>query len=161
LLALPAPVVGISLAGLLDRPGVWGAIYDSPAIVVLAYLVRFLPMGVLLLVPGVQRIPQELEWAARLDGCDGPRMHWHVTWPAVRADAAVAWLVVVILCFGEVAATVLVVPPGWETAAVRAFTLLHFGVYRDLAVLAVLSVACILLPWGVLVWLLRRTRPET
>ena len=79
-------------------------------------------------------------------------------WPALRRDAVLAWLVVVILCFGEVGATMLVVPPGWETTAIRAFTLMHFGVYRDLAVLALLSIGCILLPWGGLVWLLARRR---
>jgi ABC-type Fe3+ transport system permease subunit len=51
---------------------------------------------------------------------------------------------------------VLLVPPGSETVSVRAFTLLHFGVYRDLAALALVSVATILVPWAVLLWALRR-----
>ncbi len=46
--------------------------------------------------------------------------------------------------------------PGWTTASVRAFTLMHFGVYRDLAVLALASVGCILFPWLLLVCLLKR-----
>ena len=72
------------------------------------------------------------------------------------ADAAIVWLVVAVLCFAEVGCTVLLAPPGWTTASVRAFTLMHFGVYRDLAVLALASVGCILLPWLVLVCLLKR-----
>ena len=82
--------------------------------------------------------------------------NWHVRVPAVLPDAVLAWLVVAILCFAEVGATKLLDVPGWETASVEAFGLIHYGVYRDLAVLALLSVAFILLPWVMLVWLLRR-----
>jgi ABC-type Fe3+ transport system permease subunit len=51
----------------------------------------------------------------------------------------------------------LLAPPGWATVSVRAFTLIHYGVYRDLAVLAVLSVGTIALPCLVLVLLLKRS----
>ena len=156
LLAVPAPVVGISLIAMLNRPGALGWIYDSPLAVVIGYFVRFLPIGVLLLIPAVQRVPQEVELAARVDGCDWVQEHWHIRLPALAADATLAWLVVVIFCFAELGATVLLVPPGWTTASVRFATLIHWGVYRDLAVLALLSVGFILLPWGLLLWLLRR-----
>jgi iron(III) transport system permease protein len=161
-LAVPAPVIGISLISLLNRPGVAGWIYDSPLVIVAGYFVRFLPVAVLLLMPAVQRVPRELEQAARVDGCDWVAEHWHIRRPALLKDALVVWLIIVILCFAEVGATVLLAPPGWATASVRAFTLIHFGVYRDLAVLALLSVAFILLPCGLLLWFLRgslRERP--
>ena len=153
-LATPAPVVGISLIALLNRPAL-GWLYDSPAVVAAGYFVRFLPLAVLLLLPGIRRIPAEFEAAARVDGSGWWRTHWHVRLPALRRDAAVAWLVVAILAFGEIGTTVLVVPPGCDLAAVRAFTLLHFGVYRDLAVLALLAGAAILLPWAGLLVLLK------
>lgn len=156
LLATPAPVVGISLIKLLNRPGPAGWLYDSPLVVVIGYFVRFLPIGVLLLLPALRRVPRELELAARVDGCDWLGVQRHVYWPAVIADVAVVWLVVVILCFAEVSATVLLAPPGWATASVRAFTLIHHGIYHDLAVLALLSMVFILLPWGLLAWYLRR-----
>jgi len=156
LLASPAPVIGISLIGILNRPGWPGAICDSPAVIVIGYLVRFLPIGVLLLLPAVHRVPIELELAARIDGCDWLSAQRHVYWPAMARPIAVVWLVVVILCFTELGTTMLVVPPGWATASVRAFTLIHYGVYRDLAVLAVLSLASIVLPWALLVWSLKR-----
>jgi iron(III) transport system permease protein len=157
LLVLPAPVVGITLTALLNRPGLLGHLYDSPLVVPLGYYVRFLPIAVLLLLPAARRVPTELVWAARVDGCDSLGIARHVSWPAMRRDTVLAWLIVAILCTGEIGTTILVVPPGWETAAVRAFTLLHFGVYRDLAVLTLLAVGIILLPAGGLLWLLRRS----
>ncbi len=161
LLALPAPVVGISLIEIFNRPGMLGRVYDSPAIVVLAYLTRAVPLGILLLLPAVRRVPLELELAARVDGCGWLGSQRHVYWPVVGLNALVVWLVLVILCFGEIGATVLVAPPGVMPASVRAFTLLHSGVYRDLAVLAVAAIAYIVLPWIALLAILhRRTRAE-
>lgn len=159
LLALPAPVVGISLKGLLNRPGVLGWIHDAPIVVSVGYFVRFLPIGVLLLIPAVRRLPAEAEWAAQVDGCGWTRLQWHIRWPAMATDAALAWLVIVILCFAEVGATVLLHAPGWATASVTAFLLLHKGVYGDLAVLALLSAGFVLLPWLLIVCLLRRALP--
>ncbi|MCK4340308.1 MAG: iron ABC transporter permease [Phycisphaerae bacterium] len=156
LLALPAPVAGISLIGLLNHPGWTGWVYDSPGGIVLGYVVRFLPFGILLLLPGVQRVPVENELAARVDGCDWLALQRHVYWPALAADALVVWLLLAILCFGEVGCTVMLAPPGWATASVRAFTLIHFGVYRDLAVLAIAAAGYILIPWLALAALLRR-----
>ncbi|MBN2560439.1 MAG: iron ABC transporter permease [Phycisphaerae bacterium] len=162
LLALPAPAAGISLIGMLNRDiagsGWPGVVYDSPVVIVMGYVVRFLPIGVLLLLPAVQRVPRDLESAARIDGCHWLATQWHVYWPAIARHVVVVWLVVIILCFSEVGATVLLAPPGWATASVRAFTLIHYGVYRDLAVLAILSVGSLVLPWLLLVVLLRRSQ---
>jgi iron(III) transport system permease protein len=124
-------------------------------VIVIGYVVRFRPIGVLLLAAAVQRVPREIEHAARVDGCDWLATQRHVYWPAVASEAAIVWLIVVILSFADVGTTILVTPPGWDTAAVRAFTLLHFGVYRDLAVLAILSAGFILLPWLLLIGLLK------
>ena len=139
-----------------------GRLYDTPTAIVLGYIVRFLPFGILLLIPAIQRVPVENELAARIDGCNWLGLQRHVFWPGLVNHAAVVWLVVLILCFGEVSATLLLAPPGWSTASVRAATLIHFGVYRDLAVLALLSVGYIVLPWFALVWLVRRglRRPD-
>lgn len=160
-LAVPAPLVGIGLIGLLNRPGVLGWIYDSPACVVFGYLVRMLPFAVILLLPAAARVPAELVDAARVDGADWLAIQRHVVWPLALRDVLIAWLILAILCFGEIGTTVLLAAPGWEPAAVQAFTLLHFGVYQDLAVLAVLAAACVLAPWGGLMWILRPSRRRT
>jgi ABC-type Fe3+ transport system permease subunit len=151
LLSLPAPVVGISLIGLLNRPGPPGWLYDSPLAVVAGYYVRFLPVGLLLLTPAVLHVPRDLVAAARMDGCTWLGVQRHVVWPAVWPAALTVWLIVVILCFGEIGASVLLQAPGAETFSIRAFTLLHFGVYHDLALLALLASLVIALLW-LLLW---------
>ena len=50
-------------------------------------------------------------------------------WPAAAALA----LVVFALIIGEVGATSLVAPPGTTMISIRIFTLLHYGIYYDVA----------------------------
>lgn len=161
LLASPAPVIGISLIRLLNRPGLTGWLYDSPLVITLGYFVRFLPVGILLLIPGMRRIPREIEDTARVDGCGWLRTHWHIRRPALHGDLAVVGLVLLILCVGELGTTNLVAPPGCDTISKRAFQLLHSGVYRDLALLALLAIGAILLPWLGLLWFARRMEMRT
>ncbi len=145
LLATPAPVTGITLIELLNREPL-AAVYDSPAIVVLAYFVRFLGLAVLLLMPALRRVPVDLVAQARLDGCGAAGLWRHLAWPAGARTVGLVWVIQFVLCLGEVAASKLVVPPAVPLLSVRAFTLLHSGVYHDLAVLALVGAGLVLPP---------------
>lgn len=160
LVATPAPVVGVGLVRLFNRPGPLGEIYDSRAIVVIGHIVRFLAFGVALLIPALARVPQSLIDAARIDGCGWLALQRRLIWPLTRATIALAWLVALLLSFAEVNVSKLVAPPGCETAAGLAFTLLHFGVYSDLAVLALLSMAAVCGIWSMLVVVLKAQSTE-
>lgn len=45
LFAVPSTVVGVGLIGVWNRPGILGALYGTDAMLVLAYLARFLPVA--------------------------------------------------------------------------------------------------------------------
>jgi len=158
LLATPGPVIGIALIGLLNHPDLRGAVYDSPAIVVAALWLRTLGAGLLIGCAAVWRVPDALFELARLDGADPAAVLRHIVWPATRHAAAIIALVAAILAFGEASASVLVVPPGFSTAAVRIFTLLHYGIYRDVAVLSVCCAALAFVGGLSLAWLLPANR---
>ncbi len=136
LMALPAPLAGVWLIAALDRPGLLGVIYDSPAALVIGLLLRFGPVALLLLTPLFWRVPRELMDAVQLDGGSWLAIERHVILPAVRPALPTVAFVLALLCLGEVGMSVLLAPPGFPTAAIRLFTLLHFGVYRDAAVLS-------------------------
>lgn len=156
LLALPAPVAGISLIDLANHPGWRGDIYDSPAIVILGYCVRFLPVAIVLLLPSVERVYREFDEQVRLDGGGLLTLLWSFARPLMVREAATAFLILFLLCFAEVPCTILVCPPGFELASVRAFSLLHFGVYADWAALALASGLISLAVAGMLRWVARR-----
>ncbi len=156
LLALPAPVAGISLIDLVNHPGWRGEIYDSPAIVVIGYFVRFLPVAIVLLLPAVERVDREFDGQVRLDGGGLSTLLWSIARPLLVHEIACAFLILFLLCFAEVPCTILVCPPGFELASVRAFSLLHFGVYADWAALAIAAGLISLSVAGLLRWIAHR-----
>ena len=151
---VPAPACGIALIQLLNRPGALGAIYDSPVVLIIGYVVRFLPLAVLLLVPAIERVPFELEDAARTEGCSSWEVQRFIYWPLSINHVALTWFIVLAYSYGEIACTVLIAPPDYVTLAVRFSSLMHLGAYRDPAVIVVMTVSAIsiqgLLLYGVI-----------
>ncbi|MBK9127988.1 MAG: iron ABC transporter permease [Phycisphaerales bacterium] len=158
LASLPGPVVGISLIGLLNHPAWPVDLYDSPLAVAIGYVVRFLPLGVVLLLPAALAVPRGLREAARVDGGDELDVHTRVVWPMMLPALPAVGVLLVILCLGDVGTATLLLAPGWDTAASRAFSLLHFGVYQDLAVLGLLTAAHALAAYIMLTLALRWRR---
>lgn len=157
MLAIPAPVLGMGLIRLFNRPGLAGWLYDSPAMLVVAYVVRFLPVAVLLLVPAIRAISRDSEDHARVDGADEGRILYRIVAPQCFPTMLLAAFVVMILSIGELPCSLLVTPPGYVTVATRFFSLVHYGMYPDAAMLCLLSVASVCLP-SVGVYLLLRRR---
>ena len=123
---LPGVLLGIGLIVLLNRP--WLALlYQSAAIVILAFVIRYLAVGWNAVVHAFQAVDRDLTDAARLDGASRWQMLRYVQWPQVAPQAAAAWYVVFLLCLWDVESMILVVPPGGETLALRVFNLLHYG----------------------------------
>jgi iron(III) transport system permease protein len=132
-LAVPGPLLAIGLIRLLNRPAdslfvlpAW--LYDSDFAPWLVQTIRALPLVTLVLWAALATIPQVMLDAAKADRA-GPLRRWvsialPQRWPAVAA----AWLIGLAVAVGELAATVLVVPPGPTTISVRIFSLLHYGV---------------------------------
>jgi iron(III) transport system permease protein len=135
-LATPAPAVGLAIIWLFNWPN-WGAVhwlYDqSIAPPTLALVVRETPIVTLILWHALARVPRPLWEQAALDGL-GPwtvltRLIAPQAWRALLA----AWIAAMVLALGDLAATILVLPPGVETIALRMFERLHYGAEDQVA----------------------------
>ena len=123
---LPGVLLGIGLIVLFNRP--WSALlYQSVAIVILAFVVRYLALGWNCLAYALRMVDRDLTDVARLDGASRWQMLRYVQWPQIAPQAAAAGYVVFLLCLWDVESMILVVPPGGETLALRVFNLLHYG----------------------------------
>ncbi|MFO0871738.1 MAG: hypothetical protein U0935_22670, partial [Pirellulales bacterium] len=99
--------------------------------------------------------PSMLE-VAELAGGSPWRRWWQVVWPSRRRAFLAVWLCGWCLAAGDVATTILLVPPRVSTVAVRTFQLVHAGVDDRLAGLSLWTwLGYAMLAWGV-VRLLRR-----
>ena len=134
-LAAPGPVAGMALV-LAYRA--LPAVYDSPAMIVMAETMRTLPYSLLLLWPFLHAFPQEYLDAAALDGRGPCGQMIHVVLPLSRRPLLAAWALAFALGLGELPATNLVAPPGTEPMSVLIWGLLHTGVESHLAGVALI-----------------------
>ena len=110
-LALPAPLFGMGLIRIFNRPGILGAIYDSPFMLPIGYICRFLPIAVILLVPWVRAVSIDNERAARVDGCGTFGVWRGIVFPQCAAGVLVSACAVMALSIGELPCSYLVQPP--------------------------------------------------
>ncbi|MBT4818461.1 MAG: iron ABC transporter permease, partial [Lentisphaerae bacterium] len=124
-LLLPGTLHGLGIIKLWNRAGPCGWFYGSPAILVIAYLGRYLAIA---LIPGLRaarNIPICLEEAARAHGLSTRRIVTGVYFPLLRRVLSLEWLLIFALTVAELNIAILLAPPGFSTLGVRLFTLLH------------------------------------
>lgn len=142
-LAAPGPVVGMAIK-IAYRSS--ATISDTPAIVVIGLVSRFIPFAILILWPIVRSIPRELLETAEISGYTAWGRIRNVAVPDTLPAMKACWAAVFALCVGELSVTNLLLPPGMTTISMRVWTLLHTGVESHLAGVTLImlgSVACV------------------
>lgn len=154
--AVPSTVLGVGLIGLWNRPGLFGEIYTSQAIIIIAYIARFVTVAALILAASVRQMPESFEEAADVAGGSWSRTFAQIVFPNMRPGVVVAWLVSFIFAVGELGTTILVAPPGESTLPVRIYTLIANTRSSEVAALALMEVGIILVPLTMLAFLSAR-----
>ena len=121
------------------------ALYNgpSPAPVIWATAIRFLPCAAALLWTVIRLIPREIFESARTDGASTWQELRHVVWPLVWPAYLRAAFAVTALSLGELSASKLVETPGEQTFAHEIFTQMHYGVTNHLAAMCLWLLALI------------------
>jgi len=157
-LAMPGPVIGVAVIWLLNRPELpplfW--LYDQSILAPwLALVVRSLPPAVLIMWHALRSVPAEMLDAAAVDGAGPVGRLWWIALASRLPAVALAWLVALAVALGDLAASILVIPPGLETLPRRIFGLLHYGVEDQVAGISIALVGLFALVAAVSVWLAR------
>jgi iron(III) transport system permease protein len=113
--ALPGIVVALALVFFGARYG--GALYQTLALLVFAYVVRFLPQAVGATRASVLQVPPSVEEAARALGSSRLRVLRDVTIPLVRPGVLAGVALVFLTAMKELPATLLLGPTGYSTLA--------------------------------------------
>jgi iron(III) transport system permease protein len=156
-LAVPGSLLGFALARLF-RVGPLFAVYDSPAILVVAAVARFFPLAYFALAAHLRSVPEDAWEAAGLLGS------WRDRWLGARLPLAAPGLVtgavaVALLSSAELSATVLLAVPGSEPLIVRIYNLLHYDPERGLlAALCIIHAGSMVLVAGAVLALGRLVR---
>ncbi len=114
---LPGPVAALAVLVLFLK--VLPFLYGTVIVLIVAYVLHFLPAGLQSLEPSIQQITPNLEEVSRTLG-----LTVHDTWrrvmlPLIRNGVIVAWVLIFLQTMKELPATLLLRPVGFDTLAIR------------------------------------------
>lgn len=153
--ALPGLVVGLAFVFLAVRTV--SPLYQTIPLVLLAYVVLFLPQASQPLKNAIHQVNPRLEEAARTLGRTRFRAFREVVMPQVAAPALAGAALVFLTVMKELPATLLLRPTGFETLATRVWSWTSAGRLSQAAAPALLLVVLCAVP---LYLLARRVQPE-
>ncbi len=148
--ALPGIVVALSLVFFgvrYARP-----LYQTLAMLVIAYVIRFLPQAVGSLRTSFLQVNPHLEEAARSLGTAGPKVWLRVVVPLVRPGLVSGAALVFLTVIKELPATILLRPTGFNTLATRIWTATSEGFWARAAAPALLLIVIAAIPLAVVAW---------
>lgn len=149
--ALPGLVVALGLVFIFHQ---WApAVYGTVSVVIVAYLIRFLPEALQGVTAAIAQVSLSLEEVARTLGRPGWRAMLEVTVPLIRPGLLAAWSLVFLSSLRELPATLLLRPAGFDTLPITIWTAASEGIYSHAAPSALVLV---LLSSGPLHLLLRQ-----
>ncbi len=144
-LALPPSLVGIMLIQLTKY---WPA--SRAFLPVWVNVFRFLPLAVLLVTAHLRTVDPLLLESAMVFQPSWRRRLFFINLPLASPGLLAGLGCVVSLAMGELAATLLVVPPGSSTLILRIYNYLHFGASQTVASLCLALSLTVLLAGGVM-----------
>lgn len=136
--AVPGFLFGLALLDLMLRNDIFGGLYGTFTPVVIALLIRELPIGVHMLKSGLDQIGTELEEAARVYGARPFAVFRRVTLPLVSGTIGAVGIIIFSAAVREISTIVLVASPGTETMSLLMFDYASAGQNESAAVLGVL-----------------------
>ncbi|HIA13683.1 MAG TPA: ABC transporter permease subunit [Nitrospirales bacterium] len=122
-------------------------LYGSVAVIVLAYLIRFLTQAVQGSEAALTSMHRNLEEAARSLGTRAFGVVSRVVVPITKPALLAGWALVFISAMKELDATLLLRPAGFDTIPVRIYIHTVEADYSTAAVMSILLIAATAVPW--------------
>jgi len=114
---LPGPVVALGILSFVLA--LLPAIYGGLLALLLALVIRFLPLAVQSQDAAMQQLTPSIEQAGRILGASAFENLWRVILPMIRGGMISAWVLVFIDALKELPATLILRPTGFDTLPVR------------------------------------------
>lgn len=135
-LVFPGIVLGVAVMEVYLRVPV--PIYGTLWIILIAYVIRFMPFGMRYVYSGVLQLHRELEEAAGVSGAGYLAILRRIVAPLLTPAMVAGWLFIFLIANKELAIALLLASPGAQVAAVAVFDLWVNGQGGELAAFGLL-----------------------
>ncbi len=140
-LGLPGIVMAVALIQFwLAMPF---ALYGTLAILLLAYVGRYIPLGVRAANASLRQVDPSLEESAQILGASWATTMREITLPLIRPGLFAGWLLVFVPVIQELSASILLFSSSSITLAVALFNLYETGYVEPVAALAMINMLII------------------
>lgn len=141
-LGLPGIVMAVALLQFwLSVPYI--VLYGTFAILLLAYIGRYVPLGVRAANSSLRQVDPSLEEAAHILGASWGHTMREITLPLIRPGLLAGWLLVFVPVVQELSASILLFSSGTITLAVAVYNLYETGYIEPVSALAMVNMTII------------------
>ncbi len=154
--AVPSIVLGLGLLWMsLFTP--LNVFYGSLAVLILAHVIRGIPIRTQIMVASIIQIDKGLEEAARIHGATWLRAFWHIWVPLLKPGFVAGWIIGFVFSFSELALVAFLYGPKSMVLSTLFLSLWTAGEMERAAVVGIVTTIVIM----AVIWLVRRmTRRE-
>ncbi len=137
--SLSGVILALSLIFIFNAYLPW--IYGTVAMVVIAYIVRFLPETLQSTQAALMQVSLHVEEASLSLGCSTAQTIRRVTLPLISHGLIAGWVLVFLTSLKELPATLILSPPGFVTLSIRVWSFASEGFYSQAAPAALVLIA--------------------
>ena len=138
--SLPKVVVVVGLILAWNAPWIGIRIYNTYFMLLLAYVVLYLPDALRYGDSGMRNITRNLENSALVIGASKWRVFTKIIFPLLRPYLIASWILSFIISVRELVASILLLPPGLETTATYIFSQFEQGGLSEAMCMATVSI---------------------
>ena len=150
-LSLSSPLIAISIINLYILTPAYGTVF----MLLLAYMMKYLPISVLLFYVFGFQISTEIEEASKIYVKDFKRV-FKIILPLSIGGIISSLFLLTIFIINEADISLMVSPPGFQTLSLKIETLMHYGNYSFVASLSLFLILLTLLLYIFYSWLVTR-----
>lgn len=139
--SLPKVVVVVGLILAWNAPWIGIRIYNTYFMLLLAYVVLYLPDALRYGDSGMRNITKNLENSALVMGASKWRVFTKIIFPLLRPYLIASWILSFIISVRELVASILLLPPGLETTATYIFSQFEQGGLSEAMCMATVTIS--------------------
>jgi iron(III) transport system permease protein len=140
------PSVVIALSLIMSMSGKFANIYNTLTIMVIAYMIKYMMMGMRTVVSALSQISPSLEEASQISGASWLKSMKNVTLPLIAPALVAGWFLIFMPCFYELTMSTLLYSTNTKTLGYELFT---YQPYHNQQTASALATAILFTVFGI------------